>query len=526
MTTMMKKMIVVVGLLLMAAVVATPFSASAQDGVSLQGVDDSAQTGINFQHTGTSTDGANVNVQLLPQGGGTAVDLPVISLGQNGVGNIFLPFAQTTEGDAVPAGDYSLVASSGDSIGAIVRTEFPGTGAAGIYGSVAPGETVVVPLVTREYAGQSSIITVQSAGQSGSTFDVAFVAIGDSLAAPTFENNGQTLDAGRSVTYDLRTSDFDTLVGGGGDIAPNGFLGFVQVTVTSGDPVVVQSLIDILGIGAATSFNGVPADSASQTLYAPLLRANFFGDTGIQLVNPNNDPANVDITFLTDPISQDAGYAAEYTQSFQIDGNGGFNAFQGPTGNSRGGTGIPEDVGGPAPNSLDGWLGAGIISSDQPLLAVVNDVAFSTGFAPTSQGTYNTVTATDAGTSFALPLVRSKNVTNQELTVGVQVLNIDPNNDAEVSITVTNSDEADDPETLPSRTIAAQTGSNFYFGDNSIGGVDVPNLFDPIPGVGGWFGSAIVEATGGDIVVIVNDANFPGATSVFDSANYNGIPLQ
>jgi hypothetical protein len=182
-------------------------------------------------------------------------------------------------------------------------------------------------------------------------------------------------------------------------------------------------------------------------------------------------------------------------------------------------------VGGPAPDSLDGWLGAGIISSDQPLLAVVNDVAFSPGFAPTSQGTYNTVTATEAGSRFALPLVRSKNVTNQELTVGVQVLNIDPNDDAEVSITVTNSDPADAPETLPSRTIEAQKGSNFYFGA-SIDGVDVPNLFDPIPGVGGWFGSAIVESTGGDIVVIVNDANFPGATSVFDSANYNGIPLQ
>jgi hypothetical protein len=522
-TDMIKKTIAAVCTLLMTAVLLAPFSTYAQDGdVSLQGVDDSALTGINFQHTGSNTTGATVEVQLLPQDGGSPVNLSNLSLSENGVENIYLP-----DVEGLSSGNYSLVATSDDPVGAIVRTDFSNTGAAGIYSSVAPGETVIVPLVTRNYASQTSIITVQSAGSSGSTFDVDFVALGDSLSSPTFSNNGQSLGAGRSVTYDLRDGAFSSLNGGAagtpGVDPNNSFLGFVQVEVTSGDPVVVQSLIDILGVGAAGSFNGVAADSAATTLYAPLLRANFFGDTGIQLVNPNADTANVTITFLTDPISESAGYASQYTQQLTIAGNSGINAFQGPTGNSRGGTGIPTTAGGPSPDSTSGWLGAGKIESDQPLLAVVNDTAFTTNFQPSKQTSYNAATASDGGSRFALPLVRSRHVNSLEVTSGIQVLNIDPSNPAEVTITVINSD--DSSQTLPSRTVPAEKGSNFYFG-TPIEGVNTTTLFPGISGVGGWFGSAIVEATGGDIVIVVDDANFPAAPTQLDSANYNGISLQ
>lgn len=479
------------------------------------GIDTNASTGVNIQNVGDGT--ATLDVNLYPQSGGSAIPLSAPQLGAGELVNFFLP--ALTE---VPGGQsYSLVATADQPIEAIVRTDF-GTSASGIYSSVPSGNEVVVPLITRNFAGQSSQITVQNASTDQSTtYDVVLVGLGQTIDSPAQTISGETLGASLSKTYDLNA--ISGLPDNGADLnVATGFAGFAVIRVTSGAPVVVQSFIDIVGQPAVTSFSGVPFDSAATTLYAPLVRASFFGDTGIQIVNPNSSPANVNITFITNPATEiDAD--PTYSQSLEVPANSSAIAFQGPSGNSRT-AGLPDQtptvVGVPDTN---GWLGSAEITSDQPILAVVNDVLFANAsFDPGRQSTYNVPTADNAGTEFALPLVRSGHVAGAFLTTGVQVQNI---TDQEVTATLNVTNNAGDTGAPQQVNIPANGSVNFFQGTAAFAGL-FPDVAPELGGAG-WFGSGTLSATG-NVVVVVNDENFSSdpanpITSSFDSANYNGL---
>ncbi|MEA3345313.1 MAG: hypothetical protein U9Q78_03580 [Chloroflexota bacterium] len=298
------------------------------------------------------------------------------------------------------------------------------------------------------------------------------------------------------------------------DMGASGFVGSVRIT--SDTPVVVQSFIDIPGTPGVTAFSGVPVDSADTTLYAPLIRANYYGDTGISIVNPNPNPVTTTIVFRADAGSPNLG---TYTETLTIGANSSEAPFQGPGGSSRdaglpGGSQTPAD---PTPTN-DGFYGVATISATDPVLAVVNDSKYGAGWAVESQSSYNCVTASEAGHDFALPLVRRYHLADTKLTTGVQIQNT-TGTTATVSMALTNWDGTDQSASNPADVSVPPYGSGNFWQGNLTGLPTVP----PEAGGFGWYGSAIIESDQ-SIVVVVSDEGF-GTTAV-DSANYNAIKVE
>ena len=254
-------------------------------------------------------------------------------------------------------------------------------------------------------------------------------------------------------------------------------------------------------------------------MFCPLVRANFYGDTGISIVNPNTYDINVDITFYADGVSPKQG---SFTQTIAVKAKSSNIAFQGPGGNSRQ---APTNLPGGTQNTSnpnytnDGFFGVAKLSSTSgTFLAVVNDTVFATNWIPTSGTTYNCLTTTNSGTKFALPLVRKNHVSNLKLTTGTAIQNV-TGNPITVSMDIYNYDGTALPAAKPADiTIPAYGSGNFYQGNL----VNVPTV-PANQGGFGWYGSAVVtvQTPGGAVVVLVNDAG--NGTKKVDAANYEGL---
>jgi hypothetical protein len=500
---------------LLALTFVVPGAIMAQDGGTIAGISANVQTGIQLQNVGTTNTSAQVT--LYDQASDTEIPLTQQTIPGEQAVNYFLPgFEQ------VSAGTYSLVAAADQPIEAIVRSDFLDTGAAGTYGSVPPGNDVIVPLVLQNFAGQGSQFTVQNASTDQST-TYTVQLFGRGIVDPVVEIADETLAASQSTTYDLTSAaaPFDNLPNTGADLGVNeGFAGYARITTSSGADLVVQSFIDLAGVGAVGAFSGVPADSAQPTVYVPLVRSNFFGDTGIQIVNPTTADTTATITFYTDPVAETAtgnDYDDTYTQQIDVPANSSAIAFQGFGGNS-GAAGLPGGTRSDTAPTNDGWFGTAVIDAGSVnVLAVVNDTLFGNGFATLRQSTYNSLTGDQAGTRFALPLVRSQHVGGPQYTTGIQIQNT-TGDSGQVRLIITGYDNTT-ADTITG-SIDADGTLNFYQGD-------VPDLFPDVPpelGGSGWFGSAIVDSDV-PVVMVVDDNNFISVVDTTDSANFTGLRI-
>lgn len=494
---MKKRWLVVLGSALVVILATMPVMA----GISGPGV-----SGIQIQNLHPS-EAANIQVELWNQDGSLPITLSAPSgVPADSATNIYLPNYDSAE---VPDGAYAMRVSSNKEIAAIARTDWATTGGAGIYSSVEPATDVIIPLIVADFANQFSEFTVQNTDPENiTTIEVTLYGRGLGELASL----EQDIQAGTSRTWrvaDLPVSLPDT----GLDLGASGFVGSIRIT--SDTPVVAESFIDIPGTPGVTAFSGVSTDSAATELYAPLIRANYFGDTGISIVNPNDTAVDVTITFRADAGSPNVG---TYTENLTIAANSSEAPFQGPGGSSRA-AGLPggsQTSANPTPTN-DGFYGVATIEATAPVLAVVNDTLFGAGWAVQSQSTYNCAPVEEAGTKFALPLVRRFHLADTRLTTGIQVQNTTANA-ATVSITFTNWDGTAQSITHPDLTVPAYGSGNFWQGDLT-GLPTVP----PAAGGFGWYGSAVIESTE-PIVVVVSDEGF-GPTAV-DSANYNGIKTE
>lgn len=474
------------------------------------------QTGIQMQNVGNDT--AEVSVMLKEIDGSGEYTLPTQNIDGGAALNYFMP--NFTD---VPGGAYSLIATADQPLEAMVQTVYTGSSAVGNYTSVAPGKDVILPYVTRDWANQSSQITVQNASQStDTTFTIEVIGIDNSGS----ESATETLGPGKAVTYDVKEAPFSNLANNGEPYGiPGGFLGYAQVTVTSGDSVVVQSFIDIAGQGVMSAFTGVPADSSSTTLYAPLLRRNFAGDTGMQFVNTNATDASITVTYYTDGTLLDqegSTWEETYTQADTVPAGSSKAIFLATDGTMPQG----DRPDGSVAYGFSGWFGVAMIESDQPLFGVINDSTFDPAtFSPLTQATNNMATADDAGTSFALPLVRKNFPNFNNTTTGVQIMNTS-SSAAQVNInyTITRYDAegnvtGNDVVAGDGVSIVANGSGNIYQGAFTGGGVSWE-------GLGDWVGSAVVTSDQ-PIVLIVNDSTEDPntATTPLDSGNYGGLQL-
>ena len=501
---MKSKLYIVFSILVVSLLAVLPASA----GISGPGV-----SGVQIQNLST-TDAANVVVQLWNQNSSGAVTISGTSgdtISQSAAKNYYLP-----NFTSVADGSYAMVVSSDKPVAAIARTDWSSTGGAAIYSSIEPGTDVTIPLITANYGGQTSQFSIQNTNTTSSISDVKITLNGRGLSTPVVTLNGQTIGAGTSKTYSMADAIWGTLPNTALDLGLTGFVGSVRIQ--SSTTLVIQSFIDISGSRGVTGFTGIPTNSASTTVFCPLIRANYYGDTGISIVNPNGSDATVTITFFPDAGSPVKG--GPYTQTVVAGANSSGMAFQGPTGNSRT-AGLPWGSGqsssNPTPTN-NGFYGVAKLQSTLPVLAVVNDTKFGTSWSVQSQTSYNCMTLSNAGNTFALPLVRRYHTSTTKLTTGIQIQNTS-GSDVTVTLEIYNWDgtrqAASDPVSI---TIPPNGSGNFWNGNLK----NLPTV-PPSAGGSGWYGSAILKATGGAVVVVVADEGY-GSKAV-DSANYEGLRM-
>ncbi len=501
------RIVAALAVLMMVAVM--PFASFAEEpGATPADRQGEVWTGVQLQNVGENDTTASVT--LYNSTGGT-IGLEDNTIAAGAAVNYFMPNFEN-----VPGGSYSLVATAEEPLKAMVSTSYQTSNSAGNYSSPTPGSSVIVPVVLRDWAGQTSEITVQNASTSN-TVDYT-VTVNGRQNSGTDQLTG-TLEPGSARTYSL--NDFGVENNGTAEEGTEGgFLGYALVEASNGQ-VVVQSFIDIAGAGAIAAFIGIPADSADTTLYAPLIRKNFFGDTGIQLVNTGDTDANVTVTYYTDPSRVGAGFDAEYNETATVPANDAFTVLQ-----LAGSGPLPEgsDRSGGWDPTNDGWFGSAKIVSDVPLIGVVNDVTFA-GFATSNQATYTLSTASNAGTEFVSPLVRAGFLDNNLFTTGVACQNTtDSPANVTLSYDIVRADGSTERVSGSGGTIPANGATTFYQGgDDRSNGAS-------IDGVAGWYGSAVISSDQ-PIVCLVNDEsdNIPGvsvAPTLVDKANFNALKLQ
>lgn len=444
----------------------------------LAGISGAGATGIQIQNL-DATQSATIVSEFYKQGAsGAPVTITSPNVPAGGAANIFLPQAQELQNGA-----YAAIISADRQIAAIARTDWFSSGGAAIYSNVQPGLEVVVPLAVIDYVGTTSLVSVQNTDTSQqATVTVELFSTSSPTAVLT---QNYDIQPGTSITLDLgKNPEF---VG----VTPNTELGFLgSMKVSSQVPVGVQSFVDIESSDKAVyAFEGVPPEQGSDTLYAPLVRKQFFGyDTGISVVNPGTGDVDVSVRYIGS-IGDCAGQ--EYTHGpVTIAGGSSSVFYQGP----GGGSGLP-----------DNCVGSAVINASGDVLAIVND---SLNFTEQSAA-YNAVSADVGATKVALPLARRQHVDAWKVTTGIQVMNI---GDANANVTITFSDDQGNELTGCGGACTATVGSlsahTFYPG---AAGLNV------MPS--GTYGSAVISADQ-DVVVIVNDASETGA---IDAATYNGI---
>jgi len=505
---MNKKLLGIVSMIILSLLMTAPVFA----GLSGPGV-----TGINVQNLST-TDDATVNLDLYPQGGGTVVPLASNDMISKSSAKTYY----LGNYPSIGSGSYSLVISSSQPAAAVARTDWSSTGGAAIYTSTETSNDIIIPLVTKAFANQTSQFTVQNTDTENDINDVVIKLFDRGSSTPRVVTQPQSIAKGSSKTWTMNDAIWGSLPNTGLDLGTTGYLGSIEITSLT--PLVAQSFIDVSGSPAVAGFNGVAKSSASDTLYCPLVRANYYGDTGINIVNVTDNPITATIVFKSAAGSPNTG---TYTQTLSVPANSLAIAFQGPGGNSRSApTNLPAGTGqtmsNPTPTNTGFYGSATVTFSGGEGMAVVNDTKFGAGWAVKTQSSYNCVPAIEGGTKFALPLVRSFHLSGQKLTTGITFQNM-TNNPVTVSFQLFNYDGSSQPcspaNLCTNIPIPANGSANVWSGFWT-GLPTVP----PSQGGYGWYGSAIVTATGGNITVEVSDEGY-GSVAV-DSANYIGLKIQ
>jgi hypothetical protein len=258
--------------------------------------------------------------------------------------------------------------------------------------------------------------------------------------------------------------------------------------------------VDIAGSEKAVyAFEGVPAEMAASTLYAPLFRAKQWPnpndpnsgrlDTGIAVVNPGAAQVSVTVTYYG--AGGSCANESVTSPSVPIAPNSSYVFYQG----DNVGQGLKENC----------YGSAVIQSSGGGILAIVNDAQ---NLNQTSAA-YNAATIDQAGMTVALPLYRRDHA--KGLTTGISVMNV---GSGEAQITVSFTENLPGGTTRPVSCGALNCTKNVGPNETAIfwpGGISeiAPNTY----------GSASIQSSQ-PVAVIVNDVNVSG---IVDMATYNGI---
>lgn len=450
---------------------AGPLRCAGATGIQVQNLDPDAPATLDFRFFAQRGDGSAIPYHL--------GDLP-----PGRAGNVYLPRVSELAPDVYAANGWSSRL-----ISAIVRTDWPCSGAAALYSDVQVGRELALPLALIDFASQRSHVTVQHAGgASDPPASVELLLFAAGQAEPVARELRE-LRGGMSQTLVLGVDAFE-------DVVPNtaqGFLG--SMVLRSADMEIgATSFVAVERSDKAVyAFEAQPIEAASEILYAPLIRNRFYGyDTGISVMNPGTDELDVSVTYVGGHGSCQGQRYAHGPVTLPPRGIHAF--YQGPGGQS----GLPE-----------GCVGTAVIRAEGGgVLAIVNDSLDLTE----QSAAYNVVSVARTSTRYALPLVRNRHIDALRMTTGIQVMNTSDTERATVTIELfdASGERLDGCGSACSRVVEPLEATTFYPGASSLA------TLPP-----GRFGSALVT---GDqpLAVIVNDVSELG---VADAATYNAIPL-
>jgi hypothetical protein len=388
----------------------------------------------------------------------------------------------------------AAILSADKQIAAVANTAF-GNGAGGAYGGSNTGSTtVLLPLVTKLYAGGSTAIGVQNTDTANSI-----------TAVITFSAQDSTKFSG-DKTYVLQPGASQIIDLGLDSSFEEGWIGSASISPQDGSTPVVGSAL-IYTSNYVYAYSGFTATGTEW--YLPLVRSEFAGlSTGVQVVNAGATDVSVTINY-NGAIWPDFNSSSPYTCTVTatLPASSSITFYNAGTWPLDGVLGAPTSAiaGGDCQTNGDAtfsdaggmFLGSATITTDAEVAVMVND-ANSTG---TSSGAYNGFLASEAAGSIISPLAR---VAFANFTSGTQVQNI-CSTDVTVSTTYATSPLVSvTAPTLADEVIAAGSSYTFYVA--------------PGTGFDGWLGSLTASTTGGNCLVgITNDAKTGGDASVFNT---------
>jgi hypothetical protein len=380
----------------------------------------------------------------------------------------------------------SVVVSSTDTeIAAIVNTlgDFPAYAAA--TGGFSEGATEFsLPLVMCNNNGFDTWFNVQNAGSGDAEVTVTYLADAALSAedTPASTTDTVTIGEGRAATFDQASGSSTKSCDSG--------LGekFVGAAVIESNVPVVATVMQVnqAGFEVLMGYNGFA--SGATDVRAPLVMQNNGGFyTGIQVQNAGTTTTTVTIDFSSDTSGE-----GTVLGDLVFDLGPGASATNLQSGTER-------------------YIGSAMITADQPLVAIVNQVLPG---APSFGTAYESFAASDATPNINVPLVMSN---NGGFYTGIQVQNV---SDSEVEVTINYAPNTVEGMGNPSSdTFTLTAGSSKTLIQNGAAGETT--------GVNNWtaryVGSASITATGGNIVAIVNEANLTLAGDqfyTFDAFNY------
>jgi hypothetical protein len=490
----MKKLIVVMSVAVVVALVlagAVGFFGSTHTpqvyASRLAGISGQGATGIQVQNLDPAQS-ATVVADFFKQDGTAPVPITLPPINPLSAYNIYLPGQSTLSNGA-----YAAIISGDRQLAAIARTEWTSKGGAALYSNVAPSTKVALALAAKGYFHQNSLVSIQNTDPNNpASVTVKFFQKDNPVAVKTLTYN---ISKGTSVTMDMGINpEFDTL--------PQPFLG--SLTVESTTPIGVQSFVDFDNSDKAVyAFEGVPAEQAADTLYAPLFRNDYYGTTGISIVNPGTDPVSVTAEFKgsLSKANQAACVGMTFTHAaVQILPGSSTVFYQGNVPDNT----VPSDCAGSATIKATGGS----------VLAIVNDASGNPS-QPTTSAAYNAVSMDQGATKVALPLYRNQH-TKDQITTGIQAMNI---GSAEATASIAFTLAPPDNTTISSCTSSnpASAGCQNVKIAPGASATWYPPVISAL--AAGKYGSAFINSDQ-PLAVIVNDASLTGG---MDAAIYNGI---
>jgi hypothetical protein len=477
-----------------------------------------------YQVANLGTAATTIHVDYYDSTGAIAMDVDYADVPSGGSVTV----QQSLESD-LDDGQYSAVISAGEPIAAVANQQL-GTDGSGTsippfssYSGASEGATeIMLPSIMYNWFGYYTELTIQNVGDAAAA-DISIEYFPTTYAGCQAGATGQSESvpsipqyAGATVSQ-VDNEDLGTTLPSPCDGFTDRFLGSAKIT--SSEPLVV--IVNEHVQDKLFTYNGF-AGGADQLLIPAYMRDYWGYYVAMVIANPGTLTATVTITYTNGDQGSTPGDVVVGTHSVPAGEN--ITIYDGP------GTDVtdlsptyPNDDGGCATGTC--FFGTALVSSDQPVVAMVNQEAVAATGA--QAGTYNGMAVSEGSSKVSVPLIQSD---FYGYYTSLTIMTVD-GGEANLEITytsdTTHSSVQGHPETYAHTTVNGFL--NRYEGPTAT--ADQSDILDDANWEDGdgnhlFIGNAVIEVvSGSNIVAFVNSesSTAPGASSTDSMYTYNAF---